>query len=216
MKKLCNGTGKRIHPSPPPSPSPFDLLVALPAAVLTLASALSPEEREVLAYLLSAGGAGNALSLQSKLAGKKNRHLGSHHRRQIHPPDISCGCFSCYKSFWARWDASPNRHLIHRILDAVEEPTEPQQPPTVHPRRRRRRRCSAKGLIGEKGENPLAAESDFVEEKGNLANDDGEEGVYPEEEEGEETNGEATAGDTRSPMRRLVSYIGERVLGVWN
>jgi hypothetical protein len=34
---------------------------------------------------------------------------------------MGCGCCGCYKSFWARWDASPNRHLIHRIIDAVEE-----------------------------------------------------------------------------------------------
>ncbi|KAI5014242.1 hypothetical protein ZWY2020_055632 [Hordeum vulgare] len=34
---------------------------------------------------------------------------------------MGCGCFCCYKSFWTRWDASPNRHRIHTIIDTVEE-----------------------------------------------------------------------------------------------
>jgi hypothetical protein len=30
-------------------------------------------------------------------------------RRGPHPSEMGCGCFGCYKSFWERWDASPNR-----------------------------------------------------------------------------------------------------------
>ncbi|KAG0491352.1 hypothetical protein HPP92_004750 [Vanilla planifolia] len=57
MTKLYNGKGKRVHPSLPAA-APWDFLATLPAAVLTLAAALSPEEREVLAYLLSDEGTG--------------------------------------------------------------------------------------------------------------------------------------------------------------
>ncbi|XP_020242714.1 uncharacterized protein LOC109820929 [Asparagus officinalis] len=44
-----------------------------------------------------------------------------------HAPNIGCSCFGCYKSFWARWDASPNRHVIHLILDAFEETLESKE-----------------------------------------------------------------------------------------
>ncbi|XP_074571822.1 uncharacterized protein LOC141828314 [Curcuma longa] len=99
MKKLGDGKGRKVHPAP----APQDQLAALPAAVLALAAALTSEDQEVLAYLLSGGG------------------RAWRERRRAHPPELGCACFGCYKSFWARWDASPNRHVIHRIIDAVEE-----------------------------------------------------------------------------------------------
>ncbi|KAJ6737888.1 F12F1.11-RELATED [Salix koriyanagi] len=51
MKKLyCKGT---VHPS---TPIISDHLSFLPVTILTLAAALSPEDREVLAYLISCSG----------------------------------------------------------------------------------------------------------------------------------------------------------------
>ncbi|KAK1306969.1 hypothetical protein QJS10_CPA10g01927 [Acorus calamus] len=88
VKKLYK-TGK-IHPSPPPSGDLGHRLSILPAAILTLTAVLSPEDREVLAYLLS-----------SAAEGFGHRKPG-------------------YTTFWARWDASPNRHVIHDIIDAYE------------------------------------------------------------------------------------------------
>ncbi|PKA50639.1 hypothetical protein AXF42_Ash017978 [Apostasia shenzhenica] len=197
MKKLYNGKGKRVHPSPTPA-SPYDLLAALPAAVFALAAALSPEEREVLAYLLSGGS-------QEKIAGKKQPITPNHPRWQTHPPELNCGCFSCYKSFWARWDASPNRHLIHQILDAVEEPIDPK--PLPGDRRHRRRRSRRKDFAEE--ESPAAVDA---EEMRVLAEDDGNDVGF---EEGIVRSGDAD-GDCRSPMRRLVKFIGETVWGAWN
>nr|AEV41110.1 hypothetical protein [Oryza officinalis] len=58
MKKLYQGKGRRVHPAPAPQAQAdaAAAAVALPAAVLALASALTAEEQEVLAYLLSGGG----------------------------------------------------------------------------------------------------------------------------------------------------------------
>ncbi|PKA63585.1 hypothetical protein AXF42_Ash005480 [Apostasia shenzhenica] len=164
MKKRYNGKGKRVHPCPPHS-YPWNFL---PAAVVALWTALSAEEKEVLAYLL---------------------------------PELGCGCFGCYKSFWARWDSSPNRHLIHIILDAIEEP--PCEPPSLLAGRRRRGRNHRK----EEEKGPLVAVA--VELKmGNSVGDD-------EDDDGGEEEMEGSA-DRRSSVRRLVSSIGERVWGFWN
>ncbi|XP_020596549.1 uncharacterized protein LOC110036443, partial [Phalaenopsis equestris] len=137
--KLYSGMGKKIHPSPPPS-SPSNLLSLLPAAIPTLTAALLPEDKEVLAYLLFGA-----------IAGKKNN--------QHHSPELGCDCFGCYKSFWARWDASPNRNLIHQILEAVEESVEPLAVPSD---RRRRHRFNSHMNFKEEF---FAAEEDYIESK---------------------------------------------------
>lgn len=202
MKKLCNAKGKRVHPSPPHS-SPRDFLAALPAAVLALAAALSPEEKEVLVYLLSGGNAGD------RALGKKKPQQPPHQQQKNHPPELGCGCFGCYKSFWARWNASPNNRLIHRILDAVEESLEPQSPPAARRRSRRSRRR-------DEASSPTAAAA--AVEASNPADEDGSDGGYDDEDAGEEEDGDGDVpgGECRGSVRRLVSFIGDRVWGVWN
>ncbi|KAG6502271.1 uncharacterized protein LOC121994555 [Zingiber officinale] len=81
---------------------------ARPSAVLVLALAiaLSAEEQEVLAYLLSSG--------------------GEWPRQREHLPELGYRCFGCYKSFWARWDASPKRKGRHRVEGAGTRPRPPQ------------------------------------------------------------------------------------------
>ncbi|XP_077229655.1 uncharacterized protein LOC143862484 [Tasmannia lanceolata] len=113
MKKLY-GKGK-VHPSAQ-THNQIDhlaLLTILPATILTLTAALRPEDREVLAYLISSSGnySGN----------RKNTQKIKKKRGVEHPPLFHCNCFRCYTSFWVRWDSSPNRHLIHEILEAFEE-----------------------------------------------------------------------------------------------
>ncbi|KAG0495515.1 hypothetical protein HPP92_000206 [Vanilla planifolia] len=210
MKKLCNRKAKKIHPAAPSS-SPFELLAFLPSALLTLAAALSPEEREVVFYLLSSGEASVALAPQTSLAWRKETHLVPPHRRPIHPPEIGCGCFGCYKNFWSRWDASPNRLVIHRILDAVEEVAE--LPPLSGGGRRRRHPRLPRDLIC--GMSAAAVASDFVVENGVPSDDDGgdggSEGAY-----GQAEVGAGVDDDVRNPVTALVGFIRERVLGVWN
>ncbi|KAJ0080968.1 hypothetical protein Patl1_09826 [Pistacia atlantica] len=97
MKKLYRkGT---VHPSPPII---SDHLSFLPATILTLTAALSPEDREVLAYLISCSNH-NICVVNNSQSQRKNNNTQK-----------DCECF-------ARWDASPNRQLIHEIIDAFED-----------------------------------------------------------------------------------------------
>ncbi|KAF3785216.1 hypothetical protein EJ110_NYTH28469 [Nymphaea thermarum] len=119
MKNLYTKTKGKVHPSPSltthssaaASSEAVSVLKVLPAAILALASALVVEDREVLAYLI-------ARSLSATLAQEERRRC---RRSQLHRPAFDCGCFDCYISFWTRWDASPNRDLIHDVIDAFEE-----------------------------------------------------------------------------------------------
>ncbi|XP_048127241.1 uncharacterized protein LOC115747682 [Rhodamnia argentea] len=117
-----HGKKGKVHPSPP---SVADQLALLPAALLTLAAALSPDDREVLAYLISrsnenASGPNPSGRRGVASDGRKN---GEHDfpGEEDHPPMFQCDCFRCYKSFWSRWDASPNRQAIDEIIEAYED-----------------------------------------------------------------------------------------------
>ncbi|KAI3716869.1 hypothetical protein L1987_68076 [Smallanthus sonchifolius] len=96
MKKLYKKS--TVHPSPPLI---SDHLALLPAAIFTLTLTLSPEDKEVLAYLVSSTTTTAAAA--------------------AHSPLFNCSCFRCYMSYWVRWDTSPNRHVIHQIIDAFED-----------------------------------------------------------------------------------------------
>ncbi|XP_062219136.1 CASP-like protein 4A1 [Phragmites australis] len=127
MKTLCSkpGKGGKIHPSPSGAGGWGDDPVAaafrlLPAAMLVVATALRPEDQEVLAHLvirkpLQGGDDAAAVPPSEQPA----RGVGRRHRG--HPPTIGCGCFECYITFWSRWDCSPQCDGIHAALDAFEE-----------------------------------------------------------------------------------------------
>lgn len=125
----------KIFPSPSsvslPPPCNRDVLSVLkllPAAILALASVLSLEDREVLAYMIARSlSCSNPppLNIESSNGSKRSskRQLGGSgggggpHK----PPVFGCDCFDCYTSFWLRWDSSPNRELIHQVIEAFEE-----------------------------------------------------------------------------------------------
>ncbi|KAI3864970.1 hypothetical protein MKX03_013354 [Papaver bracteatum] len=139
MKKKNNNKGK-IYPSPSPhspsssSSSPcssvsrydfgphrdaLSVFKVLPVTILALASLLTLEDREVLAYLITRSiiattttTSTNPEADSSKKKKKKKKHKS---------PDFECGCFECYTSYWYRWDLSPNRQLIHQAIEAFEE-----------------------------------------------------------------------------------------------
>ncbi|KAI3906090.1 hypothetical protein MKW92_029885 [Papaver armeniacum] len=124
--------GSKIYPSPSPhsstsssSISRYDfgphrdalsVFKVLPVTILALASLLTLEDREVLAYLITrsviATTTTNPEADSSKNKNKKKKHKS---------PDFECGCFECYTSYWYRWDLSPNRQLIHQAIEAFEE-----------------------------------------------------------------------------------------------
>lgn len=113
------------------SPDALSVLKLLPAAILALASVLSTEDREVLAYMITRSIKTTtttnpcSFSQDSKKKSKKQPPAaaggggggGSAHK----PPVFDCGCFECYTCYWFRWDSSPNRELIHQAIEAFED-----------------------------------------------------------------------------------------------
>ncbi|PSS24793.1 hypothetical protein CEY00_Acc09710 [Actinidia chinensis var. chinensis] len=212
MKKLYRkGT---VHPSPLIS----DHLAFLPAAILTLAAALSPEDKEVLAYLISCSSSnfsGNRKNTHKTAAEAATSSSGDH------PPSFTCDCFRCYTSFWVRWDLSPNRQLIHEIIDAFEDGLARGK---REKNRRERRKKGAKGS-GELTRSELGMsqgkfdESDSVEEiRGGSGGDGNGNGGGGEDccDGGGGSGGEVEEGIEKGSVRKLVSFIGERLWGVWN
>lgn len=133
MKKKNNNKGK-IYPSPSPSPhssscssiSRYDfgphrdalsVFKVLPVTILALASLLTLEDREVLAYLITRSIITAKTTNPEADSSKNNNRKKKKHKS----PDFECGCFECYTSYWYRWDLSPNRQLIHQAIEAFEE-----------------------------------------------------------------------------------------------
>lgn len=121
----------KVYPSPSSSSSDGDylsVLKLLPAAIFALASVLSLEDREVLAYLITRSiktttAATSSSSIIQRKASKKaatgssNSNSNNNHK----PPVFDCDCFDCYTSYWFRWDSSPNRELIHQAIEVFED-----------------------------------------------------------------------------------------------
>ncbi|KAL5717479.1 hypothetical protein ACHQM5_010471 [Ranunculus cassubicifolius] len=128
MKNLYPKNKGKVYPSPSspssssspklnPDSALNNVLKFLPATILTLAAILSGEEREVLAYLItrSLGVTTNPPPLIEEK--KKCKKPQNAHK----VPSFDCGCFECYTGYWFRWDSSPNRELIHQVIEAFEE-----------------------------------------------------------------------------------------------
>ncbi|KAF7840567.1 neurogenic protein mastermind [Senna tora] len=174
MKKLYRkGT---VHPSPP---AISDQLSFLPATILTLAAALSPEDREVLAYLISGAAKGGG---------------GAAVEGGDHPPLFTCSCFSCYMSYWIRWDSSPNQQLIHEIIDAFED------------------------WLAQSGKSGKSNRKEKRNNKRDSKKQQSEESISGGGGDGcadEGSNGDGIQDEEKGSVRRFVSFIGERIWGAW-
>ncbi|KAK9084736.1 hypothetical protein Sjap_025147 [Stephania japonica] len=170
MKKLYNKKGK-VHPTPP---TISDHLAFLPATILALTAALSPEDRE-------------------------------------------CNCFRCYMSYWVRWDASPNRKLIHDVIDAFEEEELMKVKQCSKKGKKEKKKMNGRDLKmnnineQESSSTTIVNHDDQVEiNGGDLLNVDQVEGSSDDvvaHEDGVEERG--------SVVRRFVSFVGEKIWGVW-
>ncbi|KAJ4973651.1 hypothetical protein NE237_006825 [Protea cynaroides] len=128
MRNLYPKNKVKVYPSPSSSSSstiPYcssptrdalSVLKLLPVAILALISVLSLEDREVLAYMITRSL--TTTTSPSSMIEEKNKckKLNAHKL-----PLFDCGCFDCYRSYWFRWDSSPNRELIHHAIEAFEE-----------------------------------------------------------------------------------------------
>ncbi|KAJ8551745.1 hypothetical protein K7X08_021760 [Anisodus acutangulus] len=317
MKKLYRkGT---VHPSPPLI---SDHLSFLPVAILTLAAALSQEDKEVLAYLISCssgelsgnrrnthkstypnsansgdsaavhGGVSGGSGAEKILSGKRktthqksatpnsvseNYGGGSRiasvnggggcvdkvlsgdfsgkwrttHQKSATPNSVSensgggstiaaahgganhvasfnCYCFSCYMCYWVKWDSSPNRQLIHEILDAYEDGLHSKKEKSKKERRNNKnglnlskngssnggggstscelKKSSSESSLSKNGSCSGfgSCQTDPVEETSGSRGDGGDE---------EETGG--GEGSEKGSVRRFVSYLGEKIWSVW-
>ncbi|OIT39581.1 PREDICTED: uncharacterized protein LOC109237894 [Nicotiana attenuata] len=281
MKKLYRkGT---VHPTPP---LVSDHLSFLPVAILTLAAALSQEDKEVLAYLIScstgsgnfsgdfsnnrrnthklktpnsasdavsgakngssavSGGVGGGGGAERVLSGEFSGNRRNTHKLKTpnsatetsfgggtkggaavsggvggaadHPASFNCDCFSCYMSYWVKWDLSPNRQLIHEILDAYEEGLQSKKEKSKKERRNKNKgsnissgsvelkKTSSESNLNINGSVPGGSgEPDPVEETS------GNHGGGDEDECGGEEGGE------KGSVRKFVSFIGEKIWSVW-
>ncbi|KAI4295981.1 hypothetical protein L6164_035974 [Bauhinia variegata] len=202
MKKLYRrGT---VHPSPPII---SDQLSFLPATILTLTAALTPEDREVLAYLLSCS-SNNTTPAFINFSGNPRRNTPkSSVAKGDHPPLFDCSCFRCYMSYWVRWDSSPNRQLIHEIIDAFEDWLAQSSKGGKNKKERRNKKNRSGELknseLMSSGNNELGETESVGESSSSSSSADG---VGEEHGDGNEEKGS---------VRRFVSFIGERIWGAW-
>ncbi|KAA8528949.1 hypothetical protein F0562_033563 [Nyssa sinensis] len=124
MKMRSKG---KVYPSPSSSSSvpscsadrdALSVLKLLPAAILALASVLSLEDRQVLAYMItrSMRSANPPSIVEDK---KKNKKPNTHK-----PPVFDCGCFDCYRSYWFRGKKKEKmgRRVAEKPADISETP----------------------------------------------------------------------------------------------
>ncbi|KZV24447.1 hypothetical protein F511_25472 [Dorcoceras hygrometricum] len=107
-----------------PKQDEFPVLRLLPAAIFTLVSILSVDDREVLAYMItrSLKSTNNPSFIhdEEKKKSSKKPSFGTSYGHKS-PALFDCECFYCYTSFWFRWDSSPNRELIQQAIEEFEE-----------------------------------------------------------------------------------------------
>ncbi|PKI66388.1 uncharacterized protein LOC116202213 [Punica granatum] len=229
MKKLYRKS--TVYPSPPVV---SDHLSFLPAAILTLAAALSPDDREVLAYLLLSNNNNNntgweqgssihrrpssAVSPAGKGGGQRSCLPG----KSDHPPMFSCDCFECYMSYWVRWDSSPNRQLIHEIIDQFEDGLVKSKGSNTKTKKERRKQT--RGATDSKPPSSSSRDQDGFPSEQRPKKDDLVSSTSQSADSGTSDGGTtvtrggeaAEEGPEKGSVRRLVGFIGERIWGVWN
>ncbi|XP_008245501.1 PREDICTED: uncharacterized protein LOC103343628, partial [Prunus mume] len=121
----------KVHPSPSSSSSSssnsdgfvLSVLQLLPAAILALASVLSLEDREVLAYLItrSMKTTPNISSIPAQDPKKKSSKKGPKSTStSTHQPQIfDCDCFDCYRSYWLKRFGSGENAYVRTLRENI-------------------------------------------------------------------------------------------------
>ncbi|KAG7033980.1 hypothetical protein SDJN02_03706, partial [Cucurbita argyrosperma subsp. argyrosperma] len=196
MKKLCRKN--TVHPSPPII---SDFLSFLPAAIFTLTVALSADDKEVLAYLISCSNTSASLSNLSSTR-KSGRKPTAGKVGVDHAPLFDCDCFMCYRRYWARWDSSPNRQLIHEIIEAYEDGLAKSKGTATTQRnfKKEKRKKNKESVAGESsvGKGKMKEASESVQQ-----------------ESSRDGNGQEEEGEERGSVSRFVSFVGEKIWSAW-
>ncbi|XP_073158058.1 uncharacterized protein [Henckelia pumila] len=208
MKKLYRrGT---VHPTPPAVSD--HLLSFLPAAILTLTAALSLEEREVLSYLISCSSA----NFSDDTHHKKTSGSSKGGAAADHPPYFSCYCFRCYMSYWVKWDSSPNRQLIHEVMDAFEDSERKKE--KKNKKERRKGKSIKRDIIvlelqeSDKSEPSLTHQDINFLYSNTESEDDAAAAAAASGEDKEQEEQEAAE---KGSIRRFMSFLGDRIWGAW-
>ncbi|XP_022979041.1 uncharacterized protein LOC111478801 [Cucurbita maxima] len=196
MKKLCRKN--TVHPSPPII---SDFLSFLPAVIFTLTVALSADDKEVLAYLISCSNTSASLSNLSDTR-KSGRKPTAGKVGVDHAPLFDCDCFMCYRRYWARWDSSPNRQLIHEIIEAYEDGL-------AKPKGTASKQRNFKKERRKKNKESVAAESSVGKGKMKEASES------VQQESSRDGNGQKAEGEERGSVSRFVSFVGEKIWSAW-
>ncbi|CAO2823607.1 unnamed protein product [Amaranthus hypochondriacus] len=213
MKKLYHKG--QIHPSPS-SCNQFSLSY-LPAAILTLTATLSSDDKQILSYLLSCSSSTPFDFNPSKKYSKK--HLNTINKP--HPPSFSCYCFSCYTNFWVCWDSSPNRQLIHEIIDAFEDDLVSQRKKKQGLSKREKRKNNGKGLKldinGDNHDKINVNPNGFCKVNDDVNGFNGSDRVNAELGRVDSVDEVDEIGEKQgSNVRKIVCFIGEKIWGsVW-
>ncbi|KAF8031479.1 hypothetical protein BT93_D0633 [Corymbia citriodora subsp. variegata] len=200
MKKLRKGS---VHPSPSLPIVVSYYLSLLPATIVTLTAALSPQDREVLAYLIFRSTPASVIKNNLKISRRSSSSAKGGAANDDHSSTFNCDCFRCYLSYWVRWDSSPNRQLIHEIIDAYEDGlTAEKQPRNSGTKKERRNKRRFNARSGEsKWSNSGNAE---------LVQSESMRELKPASNGG----GSAEEVAEKGPLRRFLSFIAEKIWGV--
>ncbi|XWS36737.1 hypothetical protein CRYUN_Cryun20dG0111400 [Craigia yunnanensis] len=195
MKKLYRKD--RVHPSSS-SPTIADHLSLLPATILSLTAALSLQDKQVLAYLISCCSSSPG---HQESTSKSRIDLSGDNKE--HDPTFQCNCFRCYMCFWALWDSSPNRQLIHEIIEAYEEGLFQEKKQVKKNKKGRRKRVSMHDSKYGNDQGSSGKESVNLNEQLEL--------VQMNCQSGEQGEVESEKGS----IRKIVSFIRDSIWGVW-
>lgn len=114
----------------------------------------------------------------------------------------------CYRRYWARWDSSPSRQLIHEIIDAYEDGLAKSKgiASTQRNGKKDRRKKNHESASDESnlGKLKINEVSDSVQPE---TGSDGNGGKAEDENEEE--------GEERGSVRRFVSFVGDKIWSAW-
>ncbi|XP_035844435.1 uncharacterized protein LOC110927385 [Helianthus annuus] len=127
---------------------------------------------------------------------------------------FNCNCFRCYTSFWVRWDASPNRKVIHEIIDAYEDGLVHNKKNGKNKKERKNNKCLSSSSSSSSSSS-CSSSSSGLHAPPAAAENMSCEPLTMEQSTIEGENEVVTGSSEKESVRKIVNFIGERIWGVW-
>ncbi|KAK1381628.1 ATP-dependent tryptophan/phenylalanine/tyrosine adenylase [Heracleum sosnowskyi] len=205
----------KVHPSPSSSPQPpsddiFSVLKILPAAILLVVSVLSPQEREVLAFMVTRSLKSSDPSFPTN---KKTHSHDSQHKTAA----FDCDCFNCYTSYWCKWDSSSNRELIHQAIEAFEEHlNNDEQFKKTNGRSKKKEKMGRRKIAGKSPEITPVEEIEEIEREFVKVVEEDAEGMLPENEVAAPESMPEQKGLVRKVLPDIMGLLNCRIWSLWS